>query len=203
MIDIYYNLSGDKIAVDNSYHLFSAVCRLWDEVHWRDDISIMPIKGPFTPPERELTPHRMMMRVKEGDLPIIKDLVGKTLSLNGAEVKIERLERINPLLPKEKLFSRLVIGKDKTTHRELLDFAREELARIGVNGEAALVARSGDLGNRDPFVRRTLDIKGVNIVGYALTVDGLSPDDSIRLQEQGIGGRRHFGCGVFVSRYGK
>jgi hypothetical protein len=27
---------------------------------------------------------------------------------------------------------------------------------------------------------------------------GLSAEDSLRLQEVGIGGRRHMGCGVFV-----
>jgi CRISPR-associated protein Cas6 len=60
------------------------------------------------------------------------------------------------------------------------------------------VPRKGPLNGKDPFVRRTLNIKGVNVVGYAATVSGLSPTDSLRLQNEGMGGRRHFGCGLFV-----
>ncbi len=41
-------------------------------------------------------------------------------------------------------------------------------------------------------------IKEVRIVGFALLVEGLRPDESLRLQEVGLGGRRHLGCGVFV-----
>jgi CRISPR-associated protein Cas6 len=35
-------------------------------------------------------------------------------------------------------------------------------------------------------------------VGFALTVQGLSPDSSLRLQTLGLGGRRHMGCGLFL-----
>ena len=36
------------------------------------------------------------------------------------------------------------------------------------------------------------------IVGFALRVEELTAEESIRLQEKGIGGRRRFGCGIFV-----
>jgi CRISPR-associated protein Cas6 len=43
-----------------------------------------------------------------------------------------------------------------------------------------------------------LRIQGRRIVGYALRVVGLTDEDSVRLQEEGLGGRRRMGCGVLV-----
>ena len=36
------------------------------------------------------------------------------------------------------------------------------------------------------------------MIGYALRVFGLTAEESIRLQEEGLGGRRRMGCGVFL-----
>ena len=47
-------------------------------------------------------------------------------------------------------------------------------------------------------------VKGQKIVGYALVVSGLDADESVRLQERGLGGRTHMGCGFFLpAREGK
>lgn len=36
------------------------------------------------------------------------------------------------------------------------------------------------------------------IGGYSLVLHDLKPDESLRLQQFGLGGERHFGCGIFV-----
>jgi CRISPR-associated protein Cas6 len=41
-------------------------------------------------------------------------------------------------------------------------------------------------------------IKDKKLVGYALRVTGLTAEESIRLEEEGLGGRRRMGCGVLV-----
>ena len=40
------------------------------------------------------------------------------------------------------------------------------------------------------------------IVGFAVRVEDLTAEESIGLQEAGIGGRRRFGCGVFIPASG-
>jgi CRISPR-associated protein Cas6 len=66
-----------------------------------------------------------------------------------------------------------------------------------IKGEPALVAAA-----REPWIgkplRRVLDVKGRKIVGYAMQVAGLTAEESIRLQEEGLGGRRRMGCGLFM-----
>ncbi len=41
-------------------------------------------------------------------------------------------------------------------------------------------------------------IHGREIVGFSVAVDELDPDGAVRLQEEGLGGRRRFGCGLFL-----
>lgn len=46
--------------------------------------------------------------------------------------------------------------------------------------------------------RRVVSIAGKKVVGFALDLKGLSGEHSLLLQEQGLGGRRHMGCGLFL-----
>jgi CRISPR-associated protein Cas6 len=46
--------------------------------------------------------------------------------------------------------------------------------------------------------RRLLRLGDHAIVTHGLTVTALSDEDSLHLQEAGLGGRRKMGCGVFV-----
>jgi CRISPR-associated protein Cas6 len=116
---------------------------------------------------------------------------------------------VSPLLPSPALTSRLVVIKHHLEISTFLPAVLAELQRLEINGTAALVARTatGSVEGtepsqgqpaRDPFIRRTLRIADKEIVGFALTVSELSTEDSLKLQTVGLGGRRHFGCGVFV-----
>jgi CRISPR-associated protein Cas6 len=49
-----------------------------------------------------------------------------------------------------------------------------------------------DLGDR-----KTFTIHDKKVVGYSMQLLGLSDVDSIKVQEQGLGGRRKMGCGFF------
>jgi CRISPR-associated protein Cas6 len=82
--------------------------------------------------------------------------------------------------------------------------AQRQLTELGIGGRATLLLRRGSgaleggRGGGEPLVRRTLRVRDKQIVGYALAVTDLDANDSLRLQEVGIGGRRRFGCGVFL-----
>ena len=84
--------------------------------------------------------------------------------------------------------------------------AQRQLAELEIQAQAGLVYQpqivaenqGKQTGSRSLFLRRTLKIKDKQVVGFALQVEGLSAEESIRLQEKGLGGRRHFGCGLFT-----
>lgn len=45
---------------------------------------------------------------------------------------------------------------------------------------------------------KTLFIKNKKIVGFSVILNNLSPEDSLKIQSLGMGGRVHMGCGFFV-----
>jgi CRISPR-associated protein Cas6 len=49
-----------------------------------------------------------------------------------------------------------------------------------------------------PYLRRTVHVGDHEIVGYAVEATELTAEESVLVQETGVGGRRRFGCGVFV-----
>lgn len=74
---------------------------------------------------------------------------------------------------------------------------RRELDRMRIMGTPRLVPSPRPSFAGQPL-RRVLRVKDKKVVGYSLRVLGLTAEESIRLQEQGLGGRRRMGCGVFV-----
>ena len=74
---------------------------------------------------------------------------------------------------------------------------RQRLEEMGVGGEPGIPLIQDRQWAGEPR-RQVLRIKGKRIVGYALQVAGLNAEESVRLQELGLGGRRRMGCGFFV-----
>jgi CRISPR-associated protein Cas6 len=46
--------------------------------------------------------------------------------------------------------------------------------------------------------RKTFRLKDKQVVGFEMGISNLTADESLALQEKGLGGRRRMGCGVFV-----
>ena len=67
----------------------------------------------------------------------------------------------------------------------------------------AVARQLGELGvNASVEVerRRVLNVAGDKVVGFGVTLRGLSDAHSLTVQYAGIGGRQRFGCGVFLPR---
>ncbi|HMW02951.1 MAG TPA: type I-MYXAN CRISPR-associated protein Cas6/Cmx6, partial [Acidobacteriota bacterium] len=114
------------------------------------------------------------------------------------------IPEVYQLKPVTSVWSRTVViklsesEKQKVTPtREMfLESLKKQIESLGVKGtvkiESSLDSQGREAG------RKILNIKGKLVVGYTVTVSGLSGEDSIKLQESGLGGRRKMGCGVFV-----
>jgi CRISPR-associated protein Cas6 len=90
------------------------------------------------------------------------------------------------LRPAANLYSRLVTIKGFMDPAAFLAAAKRQLREMDVTADVSI----GE--------RRTLRVKDKQVVGFEVTALGLDAEDSVRLQEAGIGGRRHMGCGIFV-----
>lgn len=212
VLDVSFTLtvsspSGSRtLPADHGYALYAAVCRVLPWVHASPALGIHSIAG--TPVgNRQVSLRRrpvLSLRVPVDLIPKLCSLAGAVLDVEGTVLHVG-VPTLRTLRPAPRLRSRLVVIKGKLAPDAFLDAVRAQLHALGVAGEPRLLPRPrsapvepGGLGGRDPWLRRTLRVRDRIIVGYALEVGGLSPSDAIRLQAAGLGGRRRFGCGIFL-----
>lgn len=211
IIDLSFPVAGKDIPADHGYFLYAALSRRLPALHSLEGtgakgVGIHPIGGTLLGNRRlGLTPaSRVTIRLDADRIGEFLPLVGERLLIGESPIVLGSPE-VNLLRPSARLHSRLVVIKGFTEPETLLEAVRRQLAAAGIEAEVGIPLRQSELsreGNegRDETspVRRTLQIRDKQIVGYAMVAAGLDAGASIRLQEVGVGGRRHFGCGVFA-----
>jgi CRISPR-associated protein Cas6 len=195
MIDLSFQVVGDRIPLDYGYALFSALSRAVPSLHGDRRIGVHPIRGRRLEPRilRLVPASRLRIRLPTEDLVSYIGLAGTQLDLDGFVLRIG-IPRVETLVPAASLTSRLVTIKGMQELDTFGAAVRRQLTEIGVAAEPVL---SGESNLGGP-ARRVFRIKDSRLVGFSLRVIGLTAEESIRLQERGLGGRRRMGCGVFV-----
>lgn len=207
VVDVWFKLQGDQIPADHGYHLLSAVSHIVPELHSDEDIGVHPISGIPTG-NRRITlskASRLAIRLPADRTKQIMPLAGKTLEIGDHNVQVGTPKTV-ALKPSSRLYSRLVVIKGFMEPDDFLEAAKRQMAEMGIKGKPSLVAQphvaetnpDTHTGSRSPYLRRTLKIRDKEVVGFALRVEELTAEESIRLQERGLGGRRRFGCGIFI-----
>lgn len=148
---------------------------------------------------------RLTFRLPVDRVVEVLPLAGKTLRIGEHQITVG-VPNSRALVPAARLYSRLVVIKGFMEPEPFLEATQRQLVELDVKGEPSLVSTAQTVetnadqegGTRSPWLRRTLRIHDKEIVGFALRVEGLTAEESILVQERGIGGRRRFGCGVFV-----
>ncbi|PTL82517.1 type I-MYXAN CRISPR-associated protein Cas6/Cmx6 [Vitiosangium sp. GDMCC 1.1324] len=186
VIDILFPVRGGPVPLDHGYLLFSALSRRLPGLHERHDVGVFTLRGTRADAQvLHLGRGALRLRCPADSLAFFLPLACSALVLAGREVRLGRPE-IHPLAAAPSLSARLV------TFKHALDAATFELSTRKFLRELRCEGTL-TLGRR-----RILSIAGRKVVGFALTVGGLAPEDSLRLQTQGLGGRRHLGCGLFL-----
>jgi CRISPR-associated protein Cas6 len=206
-VDVQFSLRGTEIPVDHGYHLYSAVSQILPPLHGDDGVGIHSIAGAFNGERSLRITERsfVTIRLSSDRVAEILPLAGKKLAIAGESIWVG-VPSTRGLVPAVHLYSRLVIIKGFMEPQEFLDAAQRQLDALEVKGRPHLVQQSHVVeanvgrtgGTRSPFLRRTIRIRDKEVVGFALRVEELTAEESILLQERGIGGRRRFGCGIFI-----
>jgi hypothetical protein len=224
-IELQFPMIGAEIAADHGYAIYGALSRLVPKLHSKDlRVRIGPIRGTYVGDGKlHLEPRvsKLRIRLQPDELSRVLPLAGKSLDLDGHAVRLG-VPQVCALLPSPMLFARTVIIKASSpkmdpgvrtsrdpqkTKRyqepgEFLAAVRRDLDRLGIGAEADLpVHQSGPYVGK-PF-RRVLRVQGMKIVGFSVIIQGLTAEESVTLQEQGVGGRSKMGCGFFVPFRGK
>jgi len=207
MVDVQFSLTGNVIPVDHGYALFSAVSKIVSGLHGAKDFGSLHIRGTLVGDRMQLlTPQSSLtIRLPAEQVKEVIPLAGKVLVLGHYRIRVG-VCRCKALVPSPSLYSRLVVIKGFMEPAPFFGAVQRQLKDLGIRGVPSLILRPDTADSnggraerrRSPFVRRTLRIHDKEVVGFALRVEGMEPKESVILQEKGIGGRRRFGCGIFV-----
>jgi CRISPR-associated protein Cas6 len=206
-VDVKFSVQGDLLPVDHGYLLFSALSRVIPHLHGDSSFGVHAISGQLVGDRLQALGSRSALTIRA---PI--QAYPNLLALAGTRLRIGRFEvhvgvpQISALVPSERLYSRLTVIKGFTQGPQFLEATRRQLEAMDIRGTPYLIEqpevmeanRDREGGSQSPYLRRTVRIRDKEIVGFALAIWNLEPRDSVALQEKGIGGRRRFGCGLFV-----
>lgn len=203
ILELVFPASGSVLPIDHAYPLYGALSALVPAFH-ADESSLRfaPITGIGQPDGTlQFGPHSCLrVRVPDDSVRLVLPLAGKRLDVAGASVRLG-VPAVRTLVSAPAVVARVVTFKGADTPDQFLTTARKKLAELGVTGDPQLPIHTDGERAGEPK-RRVVRIKGAAIVGYSLLVAELSAADSLTLQERGLGGRTHLGCGFFTPAKG-
>jgi CRISPR-associated protein Cas6 len=197
VIDLSFVLVGTTIPLDHGYSLFSALSRIVPALHGDRRVGVHPIRGRQSAPGVLSLTERSRLKVRlpaEGIAPYIA-IAGQELDLDGHRVQVG-IPRVESLVPAANLAARLVTFHNAMNAEAFEADVRRELARMEIVATPQLIPGNHPKHPGQP-VRRIMRVKGRRMVAYPMRVVDLTAEESIRLQEEGLGGRRRMGCGLF------
>ena len=185
VVDLVFALQGDAVALDYADRLWRAIEA---RIPWLADeplAGVHPLAG-VSAGDHELyltRRARLTLRLPTSCVDRARTLSGAHLDLGGV-VEVGAATQL-ALSPIKTLYSSFVtIGH--TAEEEFLGACQAKLAASG--RPAQLVCGKAHVG-------RGL---GGDWRGFSLMLFGLTMEDSLRLQREGLGGERKRGCGIFI-----
>lgn len=205
-LEIQFSLRGKTLPSDHGYALYSAIKNLLQEVESEStpkdlptDVRLCSISGV---PDRAgmiylSRSSRFRLRCPSEQVQTwYRFLQNQVLDIRGHLIRLIQpritLPEASTILASRLVTFRLEAIDHVDVPRYFLESCQKGLERLEIKGKAFIPSDSdGDLA------RRTLQVKDKKILGYSVVVEGLSLNDSLKLQWHGLGGRKHFGCGWF------
>jgi CRISPR-associated protein Cas6 len=208
-VDLGFAIQGSTIAVDHGYALYAALCRVAPTLHKAAWLGVHPLSGSRVDEGRlSLRKNaRLFARLPAERIPDVLPLAGRMIEVAGARLALGA-PNVSALIPASCLDARLVVLKlTDAPHRENQDLGREtlDMAAFAERYAAELKRQLAvlDIPSAPELRgRRSITVGGKRVVGYSVRVDGLSADQSLALQTNGLGGKRRMGCGIFRATRG-
>ncbi len=133
---------------------------------------------------------RLRLRLPKQRLEQAKTMIGQKLDIDGHAMTIGRTNTLL-LARSSTLFARRVIFEEQESESGFIERMVIELDRMGILPQKILCGRHR-------YLQRRTDRLSVRSVMLA----DLEFDESIRLQQNGLGPGRLFGCGIFIPHKG-
>jgi CRISPR-associated protein Cas6 len=189
-LDLLFRLNGAvSVPVDHAHALYGALKRIAPDLEGVQGLGIHTLRGTPVPGGRLLLKEGrslLRLRLNPEDIPIALALSGKQIEILGSHCHLGAPE-VRPLEASENLWARMVTLKFKS-------IAWDD-ARARLDEELVRAAPTARWQIRRP---RTIKIHGAQVLGFEVLCSNLDAETSLQLQSEGVGGRRAFGCGLFL-----
>lgn len=205
VVDLVFDIECRELPVDHQRDLSEALCAHVPEL--RDDnplavhsIHLAGSQNGWERPDPKLGQNLILSRRTKLTLRVTADardriaerLDGVELDIGGCALKIGK-SKTKKLSSQGTVFARYVVleaGEDKDENA-FMQRVVNELAERGIRVRKALSGKTTEIdGPEGPLLTRSLMIAD------------LSVDESIKLQQEGLGPLRHMGCGIFIPHKG-
>lgn len=133
---------------------------------------------------------RMVLRLPRERMQDAHALSGQTLDIAGYPLSVDQAQP-KPLAKLDCLFARYLVCAEEQSEEAFLFQAADELRTLGINMRKALSGKSVVIHTPQGGLHTR-----------SLMLANLSIEESIRLQQQGLGQHRLLGCGIFLPHKG-
>src|SRR5436305_8422192 len=175
-VELRFPLMGVALPCDHGQAMFRAISRLIPEASNAGWLLIKDMRNArrSSGALQEVAPARLRMRLPQSRVSLMLELAHRRLQVGNCSVRLGTPE-ISLLRPCSSLYARCVTINGCATTDAFLDALVWKLDEMGIACEI-------EIGRRQRFCasRRS-------VTGFALTLHDLSEENSIALQEQGLG----------------
>ncbi len=184
---LLFTVYGQSVPVDHGEALYAALCQAQPRLHELDNLSISPILQADAIGNKLFLGRKshFCVQVSQPDIPMVVGLAGRTYRIRNDSIRLGP-PSVNMLYPAKNLHSRFVTTKNTDTEEamreKLLDYLR-------------LHESAGEVQVRR---RRVMTIHYKKIVGFGVVLSQLEDNVSLRIQREGLFGRRRYTAGVFL-----
>ena len=212
-LEIQFSLRGQTLPADHGYALYSAIKKAIQESDLKDqdndddcknlpqEILLSSIPGIGNQNGIIYLNRASKFRLRcpvEQRQKWYRLLPNQVLDIRGHLIRLVQprftLLQSSPILKSRFVTFKLRIDRwhRSETPVYFLESCQKALENLGIKGQVFIESDcNGDLA------QKAIKIRQKNILGYSIVVEGLSDEDSLKLQSYGLGGRKHFGCGWF------
>lgn len=184
MIDIIFDLDGSSVSEDYAFSLWSEVVRCLPWLKTEESAGILPLRGSASG-ETTLLSRRTKLVLR---VPLLRaaqagKLSGQKLQVDKSVLSVGK-GRERPLQAATTLHAYMV--ESNLGEVEFLADMKAKLQAMNIN--CNLICDK----------HRTIKGRKQTLNGFGLVLHDLKPQASLQVQRTGLGGARHFGCGIFV-----
>ena len=202
VVDLAYKIACPTIPLDHAHSLSSALLKALPWLAEEKYAGVHLIHGAasgngwFRPDDTEnellhLSKRtRMRLRIPKNRLQEARALSGQTLNIEGHPLEIGKSD-VFLLSSLPTLFSRYVMTREELDETEFLEEVARQLTALDIPCRKMLGG-----------ITHTMNFSGGPVFTRSLMVADLEPEQSVRLQQVGLGEGRTHGCGLFLPHKG-